>query len=139
MTAAGIGKATAERFVADGVTVVICDVDVTIGAQTASALGGGCEFCKADFDLVVSVNLKGVFNCTQALNPVMSRVGAFPGLRPFPVNNRPKLQYGLTVSPSIAAPHSGNGWSFSPVSRVCATVHQANAKVHLCNLFPGKA
>lgn len=30
---------------------------------------------EADFDLVVSVNLKGVFNCTQAVAPVMARQG----------------------------------------------------------------
>lgn len=30
---------------------------------------------EADFDLVVSVNLKGVFNCTQAVAPVMAKQG----------------------------------------------------------------
>jgi 3-oxoacyl-[acyl-carrier protein] reductase len=30
---------------------------------------------EADFDLVISVNLKGVFNCTQAVAPVMIRQG----------------------------------------------------------------
>ncbi len=30
---------------------------------------------EADFDLVVAVNLKGVFNCTQAVAPVMIRQG----------------------------------------------------------------
>lgn len=30
---------------------------------------------EADFDLVVSVNLKGVFNCSQAVAPVMARQG----------------------------------------------------------------
>ncbi|MFO7678576.1 MAG: glucose 1-dehydrogenase [Chloroflexota bacterium] len=30
---------------------------------------------EADFDLVISVNLKGVFNCTQAVTPVMIRQG----------------------------------------------------------------
>ena len=123
--AAGIGKATAQRFVADGATVVICDVDAELGARTAAALGGATAFYpvdvtdrqavqawvdavvarygridvlvnnagitrdstlvkvkdgalvkqmpEADFDLVVAVNLKGVFNCTQAVAPVMIR------------------------------------------------------------------
>lgn len=31
---------------------------------------------EADFDLVISVNLKGVFNCTQAVAPVMIRQGS---------------------------------------------------------------
>ena len=30
---------------------------------------------EADFDLVISVNLKGVFNCTQAVAPVMAKQG----------------------------------------------------------------
>jgi 3-oxoacyl-[acyl-carrier protein] reductase len=30
---------------------------------------------EADFDLVISVNLKGVFNCTQAVSPVMIEQG----------------------------------------------------------------
>jgi len=30
---------------------------------------------EADFDLVVAVNLKGVFNCTQAIVPAMIRQG----------------------------------------------------------------
>lgn len=30
---------------------------------------------EADFDLVISVNLKGVFNCAQAVAPVMARQG----------------------------------------------------------------
>ena len=33
------------------------------------------QMSEADFDLVVSVNLKGVFNCTQAVAPVMIRGG----------------------------------------------------------------
>ena len=30
---------------------------------------------EADFDLVISVNLKGVFNCTQAVSPIMIKQG----------------------------------------------------------------
>src|SRR6266508_3320921 len=33
------------------------------------------QMAEADFDLVVSVNLKGVFNCTQAVAPVMAKQG----------------------------------------------------------------
>ena len=33
------------------------------------------QMSEADFDLVISVNLKGVFNCTQAVAPVMIRQG----------------------------------------------------------------
>lgn len=119
--AAGIGKATAERFVEEGAEVFICDVDRENGENTASAVG--CSFSEldvtdrsavqawvdgviassgridvlinnagilrdgllvkvkdgqlvkqlpeTDFDLVINVNLKGVFNCTQAVAPHM--------------------------------------------------------------------
>lgn len=33
------------------------------------------QMSEADFDAVISVNLKGVFNCTQAVAPVMARQG----------------------------------------------------------------
>jgi len=33
------------------------------------------QMAEADFDFVVSVNLKGVFNCTQAVAPVMAKQG----------------------------------------------------------------
>ncbi len=33
------------------------------------------QMSEADFDAVVSVNLKGVFNCTQAVAPVMAKQG----------------------------------------------------------------
>jgi 3-oxoacyl-[acyl-carrier protein] reductase len=123
--AAGIGRATAERFAEEGAQVVICDLAEEAGRATANAIGNGTRFFKvnvanrwavqawvddmaidygridvlvnnagvlrdgqlvkvkegqltgqmteADFDLVISVNLKGVFNCTQAVAPVMIR------------------------------------------------------------------
>lgn len=33
------------------------------------------QMAETDFDLVIAVNLKGVFNCTQAVAPVMIRAG----------------------------------------------------------------
>lgn len=123
--AAGIGKATAERFAEEGATVVICDLNEEQGQKTAEAIGPAASFVKvnvadravvgafvdgvverfgrvdvlvnnagvlrdgtlvkvkdgvlvkqmseADFDLVIAVNLKGVFNCTQAVVPHMIR------------------------------------------------------------------
>ncbi len=125
--AAGIGKATALRFVEEGAKVVLCDVSEEAGQKTTAELGADAAFYKvnvtdrqavqewvddvvarfgrvdvlvnnagvlrdnqlvkfkggqvvkqmpeADFDLVVSVNLKGVFNCTQAVVPHMIRQG----------------------------------------------------------------
>jgi 3-oxoacyl-[acyl-carrier protein] reductase len=123
--AAGIGKATAERFAEEGAKVVICDVNEELGQATAEALGASFykvdvtdrhavqewvddvaerygridvlvnnagilrdatlvkvkdgelvkQMSEADFDLVIAVNLKGVFNCTQAVVPHMIRQG----------------------------------------------------------------
>ena len=125
--AAGIGKATAQRFMEEGATVVICDVNQEAGEATVRELGPNVHFYKvdvtdrqavqgwvddvaakygrvdvlvnnagilrdnqlvkikdgelvkqmpeADFDLVIAVNLKGVFNCTQAVAPYMIRQG----------------------------------------------------------------
>ena len=126
--AAGIGKATAQRFMEEGATVVICDVNQEAGEATVRELGPNVHFYKvdvtdrqavqgwvddvaakygrvdvlvnnagilrdnqlvkikdgelvkqmpeADFDLVIAVNLKGVFNCTQAVAPYMIRQGS---------------------------------------------------------------
>lgn len=125
--AAGIGKATAEKFVAEGAKVVICDLDADRGQALADQLGGETLFyqvnvtnrvevqawvddvvekfgrvdvlinnagitrdglfvkfkegavvsqmSEADFDLVIDVNLKGTFNCAQAVTPQMIKQG----------------------------------------------------------------
>ena len=103
--AAGIGKATAQRFQEEGAIVVICDVtdrqdvqrwidDVTarfgridVLVNNAGVLRDGRlvvvkdgelvkQMPEADWDLVIGVNLKGVFNCTQAVAPVMIKQGS---------------------------------------------------------------
>jgi 3-oxoacyl-[acyl-carrier protein] reductase len=126
--AAGIGYATAKRFIEEGARVVICDVNQQAGEAAVRDLGSEADFylvdvtgrasvdgwvesvlgkygrvdilvnnagivrdsllvkmkdgelvkqmAEADFDLVVSINLKGVFNCTQAVAPVMIRQGS---------------------------------------------------------------
>ena len=123
--AAGIGKATAERFAEEGAKVIVCDLAEEAGKQVADSISG--EFHKvnvtdrqavqacvdaviakhgrievivnnagivrdgqlvkfkdgqlvgqmpeADFDLVISINLKGVFNCAQAVAPQMIKQG----------------------------------------------------------------
>jgi 3-oxoacyl-[acyl-carrier protein] reductase len=125
--AAGIGKATAWKFAAEGAKVIICDVNEEAGRAAAAQLGPDVEFYRvnvadraavqawvdeviarwgrihvlvnnagivrdnqlvrvkdgelikqmpeADFDLVIAINLKGVFNCTQAVAPHMIRAG----------------------------------------------------------------
>ena len=126
--AAGIGKATAERFAEEGANIVICDVNAELGEATVQALGPEHSFYQVDvtnrdavqkwvddvaekygridvlvnnagiladatlvkvkdgqlvkqmaedaFDRVIAVNLKGVFNCTQAVAPAMIRQGS---------------------------------------------------------------
>ena len=126
--AAGIGKATAARFIEEGARVVICDVNQQAGEAAIAELGPSAAFYKvdvtnrqavqawvdegaakygridvlvnnagvlrdgilvkmqdgqvvkqmpeSDFDLVIAVNLKGVFNCTQAVAPQMIRQGS---------------------------------------------------------------
>lgn len=123
--AVGIGRATAERFAAEGAKVVICDLNQEAGETLASELGNDASFYQVnvadknavnawvdavlekygqidilvnnagivrdgqlvkfkqgelvgqmseeDFDLVINVNLKGVYNCTQAVLPSMIR------------------------------------------------------------------
>jgi 3-oxoacyl-[acyl-carrier protein] reductase len=125
--AAGIGKATAEKFVAEGAKVVICDLDADRGQALADQLGGETLFYQVnvtnraevqawvddvvekfgrvdvlinnagitrdglfvkfkegtvvsqmseeDFDLVIDVNLKGTFNCAQAVTPQLIKQG----------------------------------------------------------------
>ena len=124
--AAGIGKATAQRFQEEGATVVICDVNEEAGEAVARELNLAAFYMvnvadrqdvqrwiddvaarfdridvlvnnagvlrdgrlvvvkegelvkqmpEVDWDLVIGVNLKGVFNCTQAVAPVMIKQG----------------------------------------------------------------
>lgn len=125
--AAGIGKATAEKFLQEGARVVIGDVNREAGETAVNDLGDQAEFYQVDvtekesvlkwveavlaknnqidilvnnagilrdsllvkmkdgelikqmpeedFDLVIAVNLKGVFNCTQAVAPEMIQQG----------------------------------------------------------------
>ncbi len=131
--AAGIGRATAQRFAEEGAKVIICDVDTEHGQAAVQTLGGESgqatdhsfyqvdvtdrnavqkwvddvmekyghidvlvnnaglirdgvlvkvkdgelvkQMSEANFDLVISVNLKGVFNCSQAVAPYMIRQG----------------------------------------------------------------
>jgi 3-oxoacyl-[acyl-carrier protein] reductase len=126
--AAGIGKATALRFVEEDAQVVICDVNQEAGREAKAELGADAAFYQVDvtdrqavqtwvddvaarydridvlinnagvmrdnmlvrvkegqlvkqmpeqdFDLVIAVNLKGVFNCTQAVAPYMIKQGS---------------------------------------------------------------
>jgi 3-oxoacyl-[acyl-carrier protein] reductase len=59
------------------IDVLVNNAGITRDAQLVKLADGKVvkQMPEADFDLVVSVNLKGVFNCTQAVAPVMARQG----------------------------------------------------------------
>jgi 3-oxoacyl-[acyl-carrier protein] reductase len=59
------------------IDVLVNNAGITRDAQLVKMQDGQLarQMSEADFDLVVGVNLKGVFNCTQAVAPVMSRQG----------------------------------------------------------------
>src|SRR5690606_30769345 len=74
-------RQAAQAFI-DGVVEQFGRVDVLV--NNAGVLRDGTlvkvkdgelvkQMSEADFDLVISVNLKGVFNCTQAVAPTMIR------------------------------------------------------------------
>ena len=46
--AAGIGKATAQRFVEEGARVVICDVNQSAGEATVQELGSQASYYQVD-------------------------------------------------------------------------------------------
>jgi 3-oxoacyl-[acyl-carrier protein] reductase len=59
------------------IDVLVNNAGVTRDAQLAKVQEGKLvkQMAEADFDLVIGINLKGVFNCTQAVVPQMVRQG----------------------------------------------------------------
>ena len=59
------------------VDVLVNNAGVTRDAQLVKMQDGKLarQMSEADFDLVIGINLKGVFNCTQAVAPFMIRQG----------------------------------------------------------------
>jgi glucose 1-dehydrogenase len=74
--ARGIGRAIAERYVAEGAKVVIADIDEPTGMETTHALGADCRFVHAD-----------VGNAGDAIRLVDEACGAFSGAIDVAVNN----------------------------------------------------
>jgi NAD(P)-dependent dehydrogenase (short-subunit alcohol dehydrogenase family) len=46
--ARGIGRATVERFVAEGASVMFCDLDADLGARAEAQIGERCRFQRCD-------------------------------------------------------------------------------------------
>ena len=76
-------RAAVQAFVEDVVAkygrvdVLVNNAGVTRDAQLVKMQDGKLakQMSEADFDLVVGINLKGVFNCTQAVAPFMIQQG----------------------------------------------------------------
>ncbi|HVO18633.1 MAG TPA: 3-oxoacyl-ACP reductase FabG [Anaeromyxobacter sp.] len=62
---------------AERIDVLVNNAGITRDAQLVKVQDGKLvkQMAEADFDLVLSINLKGVFNCTQAVVPHMVRQG----------------------------------------------------------------
>ncbi|MCX7196475.1 MAG: SDR family oxidoreductase [Proteobacteria bacterium] len=74
-SARGIGQATAFKFAREGGKVVVCDLTPELIEETVAAIrtaGGEAIGCiDEQFDLVIDINLKGVYNCTRAVVDTM--------------------------------------------------------------------
>jgi 3-oxoacyl-[acyl-carrier protein] reductase len=66
-------SATLEQF--GRIDILINNAGITRDAQLVKVKAGDpvAKMSEADFDAVIAVNLKGVFNCTQAIAPVLIR------------------------------------------------------------------
>ncbi|MGH9270131.1 MAG: SDR family NAD(P)-dependent oxidoreductase [Ilumatobacteraceae bacterium] len=67
--ARGIGRATVERFVAEGAAVMFCDVDADVGARTAAEIGPQCRFQRCDVGVEDQV-AELVASCAGELGPI---------------------------------------------------------------------
>src|SRR3970282_1258952 len=69
------GAAVVEKF--GRIDILINNAGILRDAQLLKVKDGQVvgQMSEADFDAVIAINLKGVFNCTQAVAPVMIRQG----------------------------------------------------------------
>jgi NAD(P)-dependent dehydrogenase (short-subunit alcohol dehydrogenase family) len=66
--ASGLGRASAERLVAEGAHVVIADLASSNGADVAREIGGDTEFVAAD--VTSTDDMKAVFDAAEAKGPL---------------------------------------------------------------------
>lgn len=70
--ASGLGRATAERLVAQGAKVVICDLESSDGEGVATEIGGGTRFVPAD--VTSTEQMESVFDAAEAMGPLRAVV-----------------------------------------------------------------
>ncbi|MET0596564.1 MAG: SDR family NAD(P)-dependent oxidoreductase [Mesorhizobium sp.] len=160
--ATGIGRAIAERLLAEGASVVAADIDETRGAETASALSAGgdirfhkadvgrraeveallqaaldahgsvdilvnnagivhgadfLEISEADFDRVLTVNLKGSFLVGQAVaRHMVERVQA--GQKPGAIVNMSSVNAVFAIANQV--PYSVSKGGINQLTKVMA-------------------
>lgn len=66
--ASGLGRASAERLVAQGAKVVIADLESSNGAAVADEIGGGTRFVAAD--VTNADQMEAVFDAAEAMGPL---------------------------------------------------------------------
>ncbi len=83
--AAGLGFAYARRFLAEGARVVVADIADPVAAvdKLDAAVFATLkpqpfdEIPEAEWDRVMTVNVKGVWNCARAVAPIMRTQGGW--------------------------------------------------------------
>lgn len=70
--ASGLGRATAQRLVRQGASVVVVDLPASPGAKLAAELGSACRFVAAD--VLEETQMQAAFDAAEAFGPLRAVV-----------------------------------------------------------------